>query len=130
MSSFTFSKLPLDISLSETIKIGSEGLFGRLLVFSGEQGEFWVSIVPSLNVSGYGKTENEANESLQENLHTFCKDLFSVSEDQRKVELKKMGWVPNKLFKKKYAKAIVDENGVLQHFDHPEQVIRKILEAA
>ena len=130
MSTYSFTQEPIDLKRAENLKVSPTGLIGRLNAFSGEQGEFWVSIIPSLNVSGYGKTEDEANESLKENLQVFCEDLFSINEVQRKMELTKLGWEPNKFFKKKYSKAYVDENGVLQNFNNPEQVKRKVLQAA
>lgn len=130
MSTYSFSQLPVDSRASENLKVSPSGLVGRLSAFSGKQGEFWVSIIPSLNVSGYGESEEDANESLKENLQVFCEDLFSISDTQRRSELKKLGWEPNKFFKKRYSKAYVDENGVLQNFDNPEQVKRKVLQAA
>jgi hypothetical protein len=44
-------------------------------------------------------------------------------------ELKKLGWTKHKYFKKQYSSSFVDENGVLQNFDFPEQVKKTILEA-
>lgn len=130
MSSYSFSQEPIDPKRPERLKVSAHGLVGRLNAFSGEQGEYWVSIIPSLNVSGYGKTEEEANESLKENMQTFCEDLFAISEVQRKIELKELGWEPSKFFKKKFSKAYVDEHGVLQNFNNPDQVKRKVLQAA
>jgi hypothetical protein len=101
-----------------------------LKCFTGEQGEFWVSIIPSLNVSGYGNNEEEAIEDLRFNFNVMCHDLFAINEIQRKAELNKLGWNINKFFKKRYSKAFVDENGILQNFDHPELVKKSILETA
>jgi hypothetical protein len=130
MSSFSFANEGSKPHPIENLKVSPTGLVGKLNVLSGEQGEFWLCIIPSLNVSGYGKNEEEATESLKENIHTFCEDLFSISQVQRNLELKKLGWEPNKFFRKKYSKAYVDENGVLQNFNNPAQVKRKVLEAA
>ena len=130
MSNFSFSQNTNSLFKVENIKLSPTELVGKLNTLTGEQGEYWVSIVPSLNVSGYGKTEDEANESLKENLHLFCEDLFALPKYQRTAELRKLGWAPNKIFKKKYSKAYVDENGVLQNFNNPDLVKRRILEAA
>ena len=68
------------------------------------------------------KTEEEAQSDLQYNLNLFCKDLFSLKPEQRIAELKKMGWYNDKLFRKQFSSAFVDENGVLQNFDFPTEV--------
>lgn len=129
MSTYSFSKDSSIQIKTELLKVSSNALIGKLAAYSGEQGEFWVSIVPSLNVSGYGETEDEANDSLKENLQVFCEDLFVISESQRKKELKKLGWEASKFFEKRFSKIYVDENGVLQNFNNPEKVKRRILEA-
>ncbi|MBO9612898.1 MAG: hypothetical protein J7619_09400 [Dyadobacter sp.] len=114
----------------ENLRVSKDGLAGRLKVFTGQQGDFVVSIVPSLNVSGYGHTEAEAMESLRETLGTFFIDLFELPEVQRHRELNKLGWEAEPMFKKKFSKAFIDQNGVLQDFDNPEQVKTSILTAA
>jgi hypothetical protein len=55
---------------------------------------------------------------------------FSVSPLERHLELRKLGWTNSAFFKRKYSKAFVDENGVLQNFSHPEKVQRAVLVAA
>lgn len=112
----------------EFLKLTKNGLKGKLLNFTGKSGEYWISIIPSLNVSGYGDTESDATKDLEYNLKIFCKDLFELSKDQRDAELKSMGWSKNKFFGKQYSSVYVDENGVLQNFDSPKQVKRTILE--
>lgn len=129
MATYRVSKINDSIS-KESISLKENRLRGTLSFFSGQQGEYWVCIVPSLNVSGYGINENDAFENLKENIELFCKDLFSLNMIQRKIELKNLGWVQDKYFNKKYKTPFVDENGVLQNFDFPEKVTRKILEAA
>ena len=105
-------------------------LKGKLLNFTGKSGEYWVSIIPSLNVSGYGDTEKEAIKDLEYNLKVLCDDLFKLSQGQRDAELKNLGWSRNKFFKQQYSSAYVDDKGVLQNFDSPKQVKKTILEPA
>lgn len=112
----------------EFIKLNPKRVQGRFLNFTGKSGGHWVSIIPSLNVSGYGESEEEALEDSEYNLKVFFKDLYELSPLQRDIELKKMGWSQNKIFKKKYSSTYVDENGVLQNFDSPKQVKKSILE--
>lgn len=123
MSDSTFKMTTLNKQIkSEKLTLKTHGIKGRFNLFTGKSGEYWVSIVPALNTSGYGKTEEEAQSDLQYNLNLFCKDLFSLNSEQRVTELKKMGWHNDKLFKKQFSSAFVDENGVLKNFDFPTEV--------
>ncbi|MBB3125245.1 hypothetical protein FHS04_002789 [Mesoflavibacter sabulilitoris] len=115
-------------NIREYLKLSRTGLKGKFLNFTGKSGDHWISIIPSLNVSGYGDTEQDSIKDLEYNLKILCEDLFSLNETQRDLELKKMGWERNKIFKKQYSSAYVDENGVLQNFDSPSQVKKSILE--
>lgn len=114
--------------IKEKITLNKDSMKMALQSFTGIQGEFWVSIIPAVNVSAYGKTEFESIENLKENLDLFCDDLFSLKPDRRLLELQKLGWEADKLFKKRLSKTFVDENGILQGFDHPEQVKKNFLE--
>ena len=84
----------------EYLKLDSDGLKGKLLNFTGKSGAHWISIIPSLNVSGYGDSEADAINDLKYNLNVFCEDLFKLSQGKRDVVLKNMGWSKNKIFKK------------------------------
>lgn len=104
----------------EEIKMTKDSFLVKLNVITGEEGEFWVCISPSLNVSGYGKTKKEAQESFQHNIDTFWEELKKLKMDRRHLMLKELGW-KNKLYaKKQYSKAFVDENGVLQDLKSAE----------
>ena len=115
---------------SEKLRVAKDGLEGTLRVFTGQQGEHIVSLIPSLNVTGYGPDENTAIESLKENLETFFDDLFELSEVEIHRELKKFGWQQEVFFKRRMIMPFIDESGVLQNFDFPEQVKTSILQAA
>jgi hypothetical protein len=106
----------------ETIELSNNTIHGKLAAFSGVQGEFVVAVIPSLNVSGYGRTEEEAAESLKENLDTFFQDLFALPEANRFAELKDLGWERDPLFKNQISISFVDEGGVLKNFDLPDKV--------
>jgi hypothetical protein len=123
MSDSTFKMTTLSKQVKrEKLTLKSHGIKGHFNLFTGKSGEYWVSIFPALNTSGYGKTEEEAQSDLKYNLNLFCKDLFSLKPEQRIAELKKMGWHNDKLFRKQFSSAFVDENGVLQNFDFPTEV--------
>ena len=114
----------------EYLKLTHKGLKGKFLNFTGISGKHWISIIPSLNVSGYGDSEVDAIKDLEYNLKVLCNDLFELTQERRDAELMKMGWSRNKFFKKQYSSAYVDENGVLQNFDSPKQVKKTIFEPA
>ena len=116
--------------LAEKLTVNLNGIKGMFKSFTGQSGEYWVSIIPSLNVSGYGNTEQEAIDDLKENTDQFWQDLFSLTVDLRHAELRKLGWTVDKIFKKKFSKTYVDDSGVLQNFDYPELVKRNVFQAA
>lgn len=60
--------------------------------FTGKSGGHWVSIIPSLNVSGYSESEEDAIKDSQYNLKVFFEDLYELTVAQRDSELKKRGW--------------------------------------
>ncbi|PSL34119.1 hypothetical protein [Dyadobacter jiangsuensis] len=116
--------------LLDRLKLLPHEVVGTLRIFSGQQGEYWVGIIPSLNVSGYGENEVDAFEALKENLDTFFEDLFQLSEAERGIAMANIGWKTEKTFPKKFSNSYVDEQKVLKNFDHPEQVKKSILQTA
>lgn len=114
----------------DRLKLSRHEAAGMLRIFTGQQGEFWVSIIPALNVSGYGENESDAFHALKENLHTFFDDLFRLSEVERSNAMESTGWETEKAFPKKFSNPSIDEQQVLQSFDHPEQVKKLILQTA
>ena len=119
------SKMPLDVK--ETIRIKKGHIQIKIVEVSGKEGDFFVVIAPSIRVSGYGQTEEEANEAFAENMETFCEDLNGLSNDERDAELRKMGFSKEMFHNKNFSKAYVDENGVLQGIE-PQSLKRRVLE--
>lgn len=119
-----FSAKPLskDSPLKETLRFAPHEMKANVAGFAGKQGEFWVSYIPSLNISGYGETEEEAIKDMKYNLDVFCEDLFDASQEQREIYLKELGWNRHRHFNRQFSKSFVDENGGLRDFDNPEQV--------
>ena len=65
MSDSTFKMTTLNKQIkSEKLTLKTHGIKGRFNLFTGKSGEYWVSIVPALNTSGYGKTEEEQTDKL------------------------------------------------------------------
>ncbi|MFY7742775.1 MAG: hypothetical protein ACOVQR_09010 [Flavobacterium sp.] len=102
----------------DTVRIKGGILTIQATVISGKEGEHFVSIIPSLMISGYGSTEEEAMESLDENMETFCEDFMKLNQDQRKSELIKLGFTQVRYHSKNFSKLYVDENGLLQGLEN------------
>lgn len=115
-------------NLPDILKLSDHEVVGTLKIFTGQQGEYWVSIIPTLNVTGYGESEADAFQAVKENLDTFFEDLFQLSDNNRNNALENMGWVIEKAFPKKFSNPSVDDAEILQSFDHPEQVKKSILQ--
>lgn len=104
-------------NLKETLRIKGDLLQLSVVVAEGKDGDHFVAISPTLQVSGYGQSELEAREAFDDNMNTFCEDLLSLSPEKRILELIKLGFSKQKYRNKNYSKAFVDENGVLQDFE-------------
>ncbi len=102
----------------ETIRIKGDVLTVEAAVISGKDGDHFVSFVPSLMISGYGATEQEAMDSLDENMETFCEDFMKLNKDQRKLELTKLGFSQVPYHTKNFSKLYVDETALLQGLEN------------
>lgn len=128
--SFTINETVSKIRPKDEIKVEVGRVSGKLGMFTGISGEYWISMIPSLNITGYGETEEESKSDLTYNLEVFCLDLLGLSKDLQQRELRKLGWELNKFLQKRYSSSFVDRDGVLQNFDFPEDVKTRLLEAA
>lgn len=102
----------------DTIRIKGSTLLIEATVVSGKEGDIFVSIVPSLMISGYGSTPEEATESLDVSMEAFCEDFMKLSTEQRKIELVKLGFSQVPYHNKNFSKLYVDENGILQGLEN------------
>ena len=100
--------------ITDSIRIKGNNIKINVLISSGKDGDYFVTVSPSLLVSGYGETEKEAMESFEENIRTFCDDLIKLSPEQKAIELRKLGFTKEQYHNKNFSKAYVDKNGVLQ----------------
>lgn len=117
MSQLTKTELGMP-SGEDTIRIKGNTLSIEATVVNGQEGDIYVSIVPSLMVSGYGSTPEEATESLDVNMEAFCEDFMNLPAEQRKLELVKLGFAQVPYHSKNYSKLYVDENGLLQGLEN------------
>lgn len=102
---------------SDIVRINKESITIKVAFFTGKEGDYFVTVSPSLNVSGYGKTNIEAKQSFEENMKLFCDDLIDLPKKKLETELRKMGFIKEKLHNKNFSKVYVDENGILQNFE-------------
>ena len=118
MAKLTRTELDKQQPQEDTLRIKGGVLTVEATVISGKDGDYFVSIVPSLMISGYGSTEQEATDSLDENMETFCEDFMKLSNEQRKSELIKLGFTQVPYHTKNFSKLYVDENGLLQGLEN------------
>jgi hypothetical protein len=113
--------------IKETVRIKGNNLSIRILAATGKEGEHFVTVSPSLLVSGYGANEEEAKQSFEENLRLFCEDFMKLIQSQRELELIKLGFSKVTFHNKDFSKAYIDDSGVLQGFE-PGSLRTSILE--
>lgn len=101
----------------DLVRINKNSIHLKIAIFTGKEGDYFVTISPSLNVSGYGKTKKEAMQSFGENIELFCADLIALPKKRIEIELRKLGFIREKFQLKNFSKIYVDENGVLKNFE-------------
>ena len=101
----------------DLVRINKNSIHIKVAIFTGKEGDYFVTVSPSLNVSGYGKTKKEAKLSFGENLELFCIDLMSLPKKRIEIELRNLGFKQEKLQHKNFSKMYIDENGILQNFE-------------
>ena len=115
----SFGNFPYD---TEQLRITKNSISVRINVISGKDGEYWICISPSIDVSGYGKSIEEAKTSFDENMDVFFDDLIVLPSVEKKTVLREMGWRQKRYLKKQFSKAFVDEDGILQNLKQPRLV--------
>ena len=121
--------MAIDIKTTETIRINKNVITVKVVVATGKEGDFFVALSPSVNVSGYGKNKKEAQDSFNENMITFCEDIMRLPQQEREKELLNLGFHKERFKNKNFSKAYVDENGVLKNFEEGT-LEKKILETS
>lgn len=111
----------------DTIRIGKDGIHFKMNVIEGKDGNFFIRVSPAFGISGYGATEREAEESFNENIKIFCSDLLSLKNDQREIELSRLGFKKEFAHNRNFSRLYVDNDGVLQGLD-PGSIKSTVLE--
>lgn len=64
-------------------------------------GNSHIIYIPSLELSAYGESFEEAHEMMKENLHVFSEDMFECSDQEVDAILSELGWKKEKFFPKR-----------------------------
>ena len=94
--------------ITDSIRIKGNSITINVLISSGKDGDYFVTISPTLLVSGYGQTEEEAMKSFEENIRTFCDDLIKLSTEQKENELRKLGFTKEPYHNKNFSKVYIE----------------------
>lgn len=116
-------------NVKDSIRIKNGKISCSLNVYCGRQGDYIINYCPSLNISGYGKTEKEAEDFIKVEMEVFCEDLHSMNTKEKEAFLYSLGFKRDVFAAKNFSKAFVDENGKLQDFEEGT-LQHKMLESA
>ncbi len=96
---------------------------GTFLLHIFEDHGHFVGYMPSLNLTAYGDSPNEAGERLlKEVCDDYFRNLMALGRDGAERELAKLGWKKRPLFGKQFTSdCYVDKEGVLKNFNLPEE---------
>lgn len=103
--------------IKEQLSISKHNVYVKVNRIIGEKDGTWVVYSPSLEVSGYGATKEEAMETFELDMNCLMDSIFEMSIKERQKYLSELGWTKSKYFNKKYSKAYVDEDGMLKDLD-------------
>lgn len=115
----------------DLIRVKGDRMDLHLNIVQGMQGDYYICLAPSINVSGYGETEEEAQEFFDKEVELFCEDIMLLSTKERNAYLLELGFHSGPFNRKNYSKSYVDENGVLKGLEfEPGTLKRKVLQTA
>lgn len=112
----------------EVLRIGSSSIELQFRYFQGKSDGYIIFYVPSLKVTGYGNSDEEAIKSLKVGLDAFCEDVYDMKPKERKDYLVELGWNQHRRKNKKFLYAYIDKEGILQNFDTPKEVKEEMME--
>lgn len=86
----------------------------------------YVIYCPSLELSGYGETQEQAQEMFRFSLDDLFKFWMNGSPEVMHEDLKKLGWKNDRLFRKEFSKDFIDEVGLLQGLNAEDGKVERI----
>lgn len=123
--SFEIKKFPYD---TEQLRMDAKGIKDiRINVITGrDKSGVYIFYSPSLNISGYGDSHLEGENSFKENIWVFIEDILELSHKKRIELLQSLGWKRNDLFHKQYSRVFVDPKGDLKGLNIKKPVIQSM----
>jgi len=126
------AKIIKTIPTAETLRInrskGSAVCQCRIFTYTDKDTNQIVTIIPALDISGYGDTESKAREMLDSSIDFFFNSLFGLTSAKMERELIKMGWRRKNLHHKEFSKAYIDGAGQLKDFNAVEDKVQVEME--
>lgn len=118
----SIKKVDKDIE-QDTIQISfsSKKVKGNFRIYYFMDNEHYIAYMPSLQLTGYGASRNEAVDMLFDIvLDDFCENMLELPMEKANNLLASLGWKRNKLFHKRFStSSYVDKEGVLKNFNLP-----------
>jgi len=116
----------IDKQPEEFLKINYKGKSAKVLLrlIGLEDHEYKICYIPSLELSSYGNTFDEAKKMMNEVLHDFFECLFKLPEYEVVKELNKYGWKrKSNILKKEFENTspFIDKDGILNNFNLPKE---------
>lgn len=113
-------------AIREHIRITKGKVSIHVVVVAGKDGEHFVNYSPSLNISSYGDSPEDAKKAFEECMAIFAEDLLDLSVKERDSLIKSMGWSKEVRRNKNFSKCYVDEAGILRGLEITDpQIIQK-----
>jgi hypothetical protein len=105
------------------INFDKKEITGNITVMNFVDHNHHICYIPTLKISSYGDTKKEALDRLiHEVIDDYFDNLFSLNKEQLDSELRRNGWLKNKLFSKRFlSKSFVDKDGILKDFNLPKE---------
>jgi hypothetical protein len=88
-----------------------------VLSFRDNDTKQYIKYAPSLELSGYGKTVEKAEEMLKTAIQDELRRLIDLPVKQVRSYLSSFGWKPKQFHNKELSHVIVDKHGALQGFN-------------
>ena len=116
-------------NFEESLFFHKRGVNIHLTIYSGKDTETgsYVAFIPSLSISGYGNTEEEAEIMLKESAKDYLNSLGDLTPKNRNIELVNNGWKKSQ-HKTKEFRPFVDSEGILRNFDFTGKLEKKSVE--
>ncbi|MEO7177180.1 MAG: hypothetical protein ABIV51_14655 [Saprospiraceae bacterium] len=112
----------------DTIKVDfkKRKIVATVWVHQFKEGDFVMKVIPTLDISAYGRTVEQAEEMLTETVKVYLTSLLKQGPSLTSEELRKYGFVPRTLLfpdRKEFSRSSVDADGNLKGFEIPSDAI-------